>query len=280
MIFGCWGEDKSCKSTLALSFPRPMVYMEFDIGGFQRACRNLPHLPIKTWYDNGEISYEAYPLPLTFGTFDPSKLELKPSKQVVGMKELFYKFAASYVKHLQDPKISTIVIDTATILKSVTDDAYLQEIQEKQLQTMDPVTNVDKDKKPLRQQLQQIEYKEPNSRTRGIYYNAKSFGKHLVLTHHARDEYKPIPQKDGSIATGPTGKRERSGFATLGDSADMIVYCYWKDAVRNRQGEVIEVGKPYCKIELAGVKELEGMVLEEPTYEKIESITKMMRGEL
>jgi len=266
-IYGFWGEDKSTKSTLALSFPKPLVFMEFDIGGFARACRNLPHLPIKDWYDQGLIKYEAYPLPMTFGKFDPTKLEIRPSKLVVGMKELFYHWATEYVKHLQDPDIASIVIDTATILKTVTDDCYLQELQEKQL-PLDPITGLGSDKKSLRTQLLQIEYKEPNSRTRGIYYNAKSHNKHLVLVHHARDEYKPMPQRDGSMANAPTGKRERSGFATLGDSADIIAYTYWDDKLK----------KPYCKIELAEVKELEGVVFETPTFQKIQSAIDMIKG--
>jgi len=267
-IIGIWGEDKACKSTLALTWPKPLVVMEMDIGGFHRACRNLPHLPIKDWYDQGLIKYEAYPLPMTFGKFDLTKLTVKPSKLIIGMKELFYRFATNYIKHLQDKDLATIVIDTATILKTVTDDCYLQELQEKQL-PLNPVTGLGSDGKQLRSSLIQIEYKEPNNRTRGIYYNAKSHGKHLVLVHHARDEYKPQLQRDGTIANSPTGKRERSGFATLGDSADMIVYTYWDNKVK----------KPYCKVELAEVKELEGMVFETPTYDKMAKVIRMIRGE-
>lgn len=263
MIIGCWGEDKSCKTTFALTFPKPLIFMEFDIGGFQRAIYRF-----QQEFDEGLIRYEAYPMPMTFGKFDPTKLEVLPSKQVVGMKELFYKWASSYVKHLQDSNIATIVIDTATLLKQVTDDCYLQELQEKQMETMDPITHLDKDKKPLRTQLLQIEYREPNTRTRGILYNAKSSGKNLVLVHHARDEYKPMPQRDGSIASGPTGKRERAGFATLGDSADIILHTYW-DASKM---------KPYAKVELAEVKTLEGMVVEEPSYDKLDKLVKMMKG--
>lgn len=269
MICGLWGEDKTCKSTLALSFPKPMVVMEFDIGGFNRACRNLPHLPVRDWLSQGLIKYEAYTLPMMFGKFDPTNLTMKPSKLVVGMKELFYEFASNYIKHLQDKDLATIVIDTATILKTVTDDCYLQELQERQM-PINPTTGIGSDGKPLRSQLQQIEYKEPNNRTRGIYYNAKSHNKNLVLVHHARDEYKPQLQRDGTIANSPTGKRERSGFSTLGDSADIIAYTYWDDKAK----------KPYCKIELAEVKELEGMVFETPTYDKIIKVINMVRGEV
>jgi len=262
MICGIWGEDKSAKTTLALTFPKPLVFMEFDIGGFHRAIYRF-----QKDFDSGLIRYEAYPLPMTFGRFDPSSLTMKPSKMVVGMKELFYEFATNYIKHLQDKDLATIVIDTATILKTVTDDCYLQELQEKQL-PLDPITGLGSDKKQLRSSLIQIEYKEPNNRTRGIYYNAKSHGKNLVLVHHARDEYKPQLQRDGTIANSPTGKRERSGFTTLGDSADVIVHTYWDDKAM----------KPYAKVELAEVKELEGMVFEAPTFEKLDKTIKMLKG--
>lgn len=263
MIFGLWGEDKTCKTTLALTFPKPLVFMEFDIGGFDRAIYRFQQK-----FDQGLIRYEEYPMPMTFGKFDPKKLEIRPSKIVVGMKELFYRWATEYIKHLQNPEVATIVVDTATLMKQICDDCYLQEMQERQLETIDPVTHLDRDKKPLRTQLLQIEYKEPNTRMRGILYQAKANKKHLVLVHHARDEYKPMPQRDGTLASSATGKRERAGFGGLGDSADVIVRTYWDD----------KVGKPFCKVELAEVKTLEGMVFEEPTFEKIDRVIKMMKG--
>jgi len=275
-IIGVWGEDKSCKTTFALTFPKPLVFMEFDIGGFDRAIYRFEKDNIIVREDDewrlqttsNVIKYEAYPLPMTFGKFNPAKLEVRPSKVVVGMKELFYGWASKYITYLQDNKVATIVIDTATLMKQVCDDCYLQEMQEKQLETMDPTTHLDKDKKPLRTQLQQIEYKEPNTRMRGILYQAKSHNKNLVLVHHARDEYKPMPQRDGTIATSATGRRERAGFATLGDSADVILYAYWDS----------NKAKPFCKVELAEVKQLEGIVFEEPTYEKIDRAIKMIKG--
>lgn len=265
MIFGLWGLDKTCKTSLALSFPKPLVEMEFDIGGFKRACRNLPNLPISDWYKQGLIQYEAYPMPIHIGKFDQTTLQVRPSKIIVGMKEIFYKWLSSYLKHLEDPKIATIVVDTGTLLYSITCDGYLQEKQELQLDTNGNLLPNEK----LRVQLQQIEYREPNNRMRGIIYNAKAAGKHLVLVHHARDEYKPMLQKDGTIASSATGKKERAGFATLGDSADVIVNTYWDTTKK----------KPYCKVELAEVKELEGMVFEEPTYDKIAKVIQMIRGE-
>jgi len=107
--FVLWGEDKSCKNTLALTFPKPLVDMEFDIGGFERSCRNLPHLPIKDWYNEGLIRLETFIMPFQIGEIDPIKNIIRPSKLVVGMKELFYEFAAKFIAHLKNPEIKSIV---------------------------------------------------------------------------------------------------------------------------------------------------------------------------
>ncbi|GAH12166.1 unnamed protein product, partial [marine sediment metagenome] len=115
----------------------------------------------------------------------------------------FYKWAAKYITHLRDPEIASIVIDTFTLHYSITCDAYLQEKQELQLPLRPDGRG--SDGKELRSQLLQIEYREPNNRIRGVLYQAKSCKKNLVLVHHARDEYKPMPQKDGSIASSATG---------------------------------------------------------------------------
>ena len=79
MIFVLWGEDKSCKNTLALSFPKPIVDMEFDIGGFERSCRNLPHLSIKDWYEQKLITREQYIMPFQLGSIAPIENIIRPS---------------------------------------------------------------------------------------------------------------------------------------------------------------------------------------------------------
>jgi len=272
MIFGLWGEDKTCKTTLALTFPKPLVFMEFDIGGFDRAIYRF-----QEELDKELTCYEPYPMPMTFGTLDPAHLAIKPTKIIIGMKELFYKWAASYLKHLNDPKIKTIVIDTATLMYSINCDCYLQELQEKQL----PLRTDGKgsDGKTLRSQLLQIEYREPNNRMRGILYNAKSHGKNLVMVHHARDEYKPMPQKDGSLASAATGKRVRSGFTTLGDSADVIVHTFIKEEPVMDKGKQIGVkATPFCSVDLSEVLELAGMEFKQPNYDDIYRAISFIKG--
>ena len=267
MIFVLWGEDKSCKNTLAMSFPKPLVDLEFDIGGFERACRNLPHLPIKDWVEQGLITREKFIMPFQIGSLDATNI-VRPSKIVVGMKELFYEFAGRFIHHLKDPNMKTIFVDTGTLLYEVTCTGYLQEKQEIQLDGNGNLLQ-NEQRKGLRVSLLPIEYREPYIRMRGFIYQAKAHGKHLVLTHHAADEYGMVKLRDGTLGEGKTGKRVLHGWGQLGDGADVVAHTWWDDNEK----------KPYCKVELAEVKELEGMMFQEPTYDKMAGLIKMIRGE-
>jgi len=273
MIFSLFGEDKSGKSTLALSFPKPLVYMELDIGGFRRACRNLPHLTVKDWYDQGLVKVEPYVIPFQIGQLDAINSTIRASKSIVGMKELFYKLAGSFIQHTTDDT-ATIVLD-GTLLYELTCQGYLQEKQEAQL---GPSGVLPPGGKELRSSLTPLEYREPYTRMRGFIHNAKANEKNVVLMHHATDEYAAMPQKDGSIAEGRTGKRVRHGWSQLGDCTDVMVSCYWKPPKKDTKGNILEPGCMVSKVELAEVKELEGMAFENPTYDKIQTVISMIRG--
>jgi len=278
MIFVLWGEDKSCKDTLGLTFPKPLVVMEFDIGGFDRACRNLPHLPIKDWYKAGLIKLEQFVIPFQMGKLDPIENIIRATKIVVGMKELFYQFAGSFIRNLQDPNIQTIMVDTGTLLYDITCQGYLQELQEKQM-PLKANTNIGADNKPLRVQLLPIEYREPYIRMRGFAYQANAFKKHLVVTHHASDEYGLVPGGGGALVEGRTGKRVMHGWSQWGDSADVMGRTWWDNSIIPESNPPQKVNKPKFIVELAEVKELEGMIFEEPTYDKINNVIRMIRGE-
>ena len=227
----------------------------------------IPHLPIKDWYNQGLIKVEQFIIPFQIGKLDPIENIIRPSKIVVGMKELFYQFVGSYIKNLQDPNISSIMIDTGTLLYDVTCQAYLQELQEKQLPLRPD--GLGKDGKSLRTQLLPIEYREPYIRMRGFAYQAKAHNKNLIVTHHASDEYGLVPGAGGALVEGKTGKRVMHGWGQWGDSADVVGHTYWDSKEK----------KPYFKVELAEVKEFEGIVFEEPNYEKINNAIRMIRGD-
>lgn len=281
-VIGIWGDDKAGKTTVALTAPRPILYMEYDIGGFERARRNIGDIHISDWVKDGSIIHKRYVMPFQVANFDPVKNIVRPSKIVTGVKELFYRWLGDYMKAVQDTKVASIVIDTGTLLWEVVTASFLQEKQELQLDNNGNVRPGEK----LRTQLLQIEYKEPNIRMRGIVYQAKANGKHLIMTHHSRDEYGIIRQSDGTMGEGRTGKKERNGWAQLGDGADLILHTYIKeepviDDTTNRQ--IIVNGKkqvkrvPYCSVDLAEVQELVGMEFREPTLDSITEVIKMIR---
>ena len=269
MIFGLWGSDKSCKTTLALTFPKPLAYQELDIGGFRRATANDTRYGFMKAIQDGSIitkhggSELKYIMPYQVGEVDLIKRTVRPSKVVVGIKELWYKWLIHYITLLEDKAIATIVVDTATLLWEVCSTGYLQEKQEVQLDGRGNVSAGER----LRTSLLPIEYREPNIRMRGVIYQAKAHEKNLVLTHHARDEYAAMMVK-GDLVESKTGKKERSGWAPLGDGADIIVHATWNEKKR----------LPTCIVELAEVKAMEGLEIEEPTYEKIQSMLDMLRG--
>lgn len=284
MIAGIWGEDKTCKTTLALTFPKPLAHMEFDIGGFDRANRNVNDIKIRNWVEQGLIIKEykdasgqvhrlRYVMP--FQQIDPVTTLIRPSKIVTGIKELYYQWLVDFMHLLKDPAIQTIVIDTGTLLWEVCNTCYLQEKQEIQLNPDGSVRQGEK----LRVQLTQIEYKEPNIRMRGTVYQAKAHEKHLVMTHHATDVYALMPNRDGTMSTQATGKRKRAGWTPLGDGADIILHTYVGYETSNTNPPVRKVVTK-CKVDLAEVKELEGQEFREPTYDKIQTMVKMLRGEV
>ncbi|GAG77714.1 unnamed protein product, partial [marine sediment metagenome] len=166
MIVGIWGNDKTAKTTLALTFPKPIYYFEFDLGGFDRAKGRF-----KAELDS--IHYQRFivPIPELSQLMEPT---FKPSKIIVGVKELWYQFLGQYLKFLNGTDV-TGVIDTGSLLYDIDCNGYLQEKQELQL---DPQgKNISG--RELRTSLQPIEYQQPNARMRALIYHAKAQGKHL-----------------------------------------------------------------------------------------------------
>jgi len=265
MIMGIYGDDKTCKTTLSLTFPKPLAYIEFDLGGFDRARGRF-----KKDIEAGLIKTHSFTMPMqlllvrdTQGNF-----MAKQSRMVVGMKELWYRFLGQYAALVQAENLATIVIDTATMCWEICRLGYLQEKQEGQLLPNGQLPPGER----IREKLLPIEYTEPNARMRSVYYAAKSYGKHLVLVHHSKDEFKTrtVVRPDGSIGTEDvrTGQKELSGWGYIGDMADIIVKTYIRD------------GLPYCKVELCGLC-LSATSIEEPTptYDKLVKIIDMMKGE-
>lgn len=247
MIIGEWGEDKSGKTTFGLTFPKPLVIFEFDVGGVDRA----------KWRFNGEfkaglVDVQQYPMPLQIVA---NKSKLSFSNIIVGHRELWEEFMQALYNTLIDDKTATIMIDTGTLLWEICRNSYLQEKQE---------DNVRK-KEKIREKLLPIEYAEPNARMRSILHACKAKNKHLIITHHARDEFiSQVNKLEGRVEEVRSGKRERSGWTGLGDVADIIVHTYFAQ----KNGD--QKPTTYCDVDICGlVKEMEGMSFREPNYESL-----------
>src|SRR5262245_53112376 len=103
MILGIEGDDKSGKTTLALTAPRPIFHMDLDVGGFRRASHR---------FQGADIRSKPYYLPrqavvdelrqgskTQFGEKPPSVL--KPTRLLVGYRELWYTLLSDYADALE-----------------------------------------------------------------------------------------------------------------------------------------------------------------------------------
>src|SRR3972149_7928343 len=111
---------------------------------------------------------------------------------------MYDQFVSDLVRELKASDVDTIVIDTATQMREITNDGYLQELQE-----------IPSKPGEFRVQLQQIEYGAPNGRIQSIYQAIKSSGKNMVLTHYEEDEYVDTPTFDPR-----TGERGKTSIKT------------------------------------------------------------------
>ena len=238
-----------------------MYHFDLDVGGYDRAAWRM---------DVKDIETQPYPTPLQIDklignvpTTDKGKISIKIPKKVVGMRELWQSIMTDFVDVVQRKDITTIVMDSATQLWSVCHVAYLQELQEKQIAQ----GVADKD---LRERILPIEYGVPNDRMKSIVFTARSFKKNLVLTHYPRDIYAQKLTEKG-VEDYKTGEVDIDGFKQTKALVDL--------AIRTKVVKSTEGRDMVGEITLSGMsKDLEGMVIADPTYDKIMQRVQMVRN--
>jgi len=255
MIVVIGGDEKTGKTTMGLSFLKPLHYFEFDIGGFDRAIKmfkNELHL----------ITRKQFPTPLQALTVDK---KLVSSKIIIGMKELWYNFLTEFYESCMTPEVQTITIDTWFQVWEMVRLAVLQEKQEAQL---DESGRLKKGEERLRTNLLQIEYAEPNARMRNLLFYARGMGKNLVLITYDRDQYKPQLDESGRLVEVRTGKKD---FALWGETlkhADV--------ALRLRIDD--KSNKPVAQVVLPGLLPIEAVGTEiDNFYDSLENLLKIYR---
>jgi hypothetical protein len=254
IVAAIWGEEKTGKTTLAFTFPRPIVDFDLDVGGYNRAISRFNPTGIET---------KSYPTPIQLEKMmgqqkdtDPTgKVTLRMPKKVIGMKELWQKIIVDFVEAVQREDVKTIVVDSATQLWSICHSAYLQELQEKQLLQGEKEANI-------RSSLLSIEYGEPNSRMQALVFTARSYGKNLVLNHYPRDVYATRLTEKG-VESYTTGEKDMDGFKKTKALADI--------AILTRQEPVRgAVPKMMGKVTLSGLGiHLMDFEMQDPTYDKL-----------
>ncbi len=267
------GEEGTGKTTMALTFPKPLQHFDIDVGGYRRAAWRLPVDGVES---------RSYPKPIQIDklmgqTGSPSARLIIP-KKVEGMKELWQRIVQDFINACMDEKVETIVLDSATLLWNICHQSHLQELQERQLaQWRNKKPNVPFDENDYRERLQPIEYGPANDKMRTILHTARSFQKHLVLTHYPGDEYGSMLDAKGNVVEGKTGNKILDGFKETGKLVDLIVWLSIKETVVDGKKEKWPAAKiTKCGLEGMG---LNAIGLEVPaTYDGIINLQNLMKG--
>lgn len=293
------GDEGSCKTTMALSWPKPLYHLDIDVGGFDRAAwrmkKDNPDIRIKRCIQGEDITQidfsqfdvitKPYPKPLQINKLlgqlgSPSARDLQQPKKVEGMKEVWQSIINDFVFVCQSPT-ATIDFDSATMLWNIDHSSRLQELQEIQEYKWRADSKTSKlpfNENEYRERLQPIEYGQPNDRMTTLLHTSRSFRKNLVLTHYPTDEYGMVADGKGGLTEGKTGKQVIDGFKHTGKLCDLIVWTEVKESLG--QGGV-KIKVPVAKITKCGI---EGMGLDAvgkevmASFDGIISLRNLMRG--
>jgi len=268
-VISLQGDEKTGKTSFGLTCPTPMVYMEFDIGGYDRAIPRFRSI-------EKQITRIQFPQPQqAMLTRVGGTLKVTEAKRLVGVKELWYKFLESFISALDNKQCKTIVMDTATSLRQICNRSYLQEVQESQIMK---AGGYNKFNGKLRERLQQIEYVEPNGRYRAILSAARNYNKDLILIHYERDQYQDRVVGD-EVKSVVTGKKELDGFAETPKLADLMLRMDVVMVPVANSKPVRKMPTPQATIISRVPMESFGYVLNEPTYDCLIQTIELLSGE-
>lgn len=204
------------KTGFAYSQPLPIFGFQFDMG-FDRAINGTANKMFAGLKVNVH-TYESGEGPKKFWNDDDDIVvcEVMPPLQLSeineGYNEAWDYFMAIYGYAVRDKRFSSYVLDTATSARKFKADAHLESLQ-KQSKA---------EGKPIRKQLQQVEWGKPNTAIKEIYDTMGAIRKNFVSTHWLTDEYvKGIV--NGNETMIPSGKFILEGWNDTHDKVDMAL---------------------------------------------------------
>ena len=248
LVVTYYGVEKSGKTTFGFSaikaFPDGIeVHFDFDLGRERAIWRFPPKLAdrIKT------ITFAEVPT-WTLG-----------SGAITAQWAKFEKF---YEMALNDPQVRVLFIDTGSQMHRLNADEYLE--------------NYVKRNKPNRSQLQQMEYRIPNSRTRAKIMAARDAQKLLIVSHYEQDVYQEqfVQRADGSMVkeSVKTGQKTHAGFGDIAYLTDYHLQLMLKNTNRDPvTGAELNPVKltTFAKILTPNPPSAFGLELPEPTYVRL-----------
>ena len=266
------GDEGSCKSSMALTWPKPLYHFEFDIGGFDRAIwrfeKDFKVLRLNAdadipadCCDKYDIISKPYPVPLdiiklmgqiTDGKKTDKKFTVRFPKRVEGMKELWQAFVTDFVQVVQISKLASIIFDTSTLHYNVSHKTVLQEAQERQIYNWLANSQTAKmpfDENSFRERLQPTEYGFAYDKLRTVYQTAQAYRKNTVSVHYPTDEYIQTSDANGKSESAKSGIKVPDGWKELNKIASLIVWTSVKETFMGNQ----KFRMPMCKITKCGI---------------------------
>jgi len=284
MIVSAWGKEGSGKSTFGLTYPYPLFHQELDLGGFERAIwrieRDNPALRVKRCnvkesisdidWGKWDIVTKPYPVPIQMDKLigaqeikQGNTITIRFPRRVIGYKELWEEIIVDFVAVCQVPVLKSIMPDSATQLWTICHQGHLQDKQEIQLST-----GMKENDSKFREKLQPVEF--PNEKMRSLIYTAKSFGKHLIMTHYEGDVY-ANKVTDKGVESYKTGELVPDGFKHTTEIDDIVIFTYVEQN-QPRAKVTIKCGLPGMGMTAVGLE------LPSPSYQGLMELQEMLRG--
>ena len=281
---GIYGDIKTCKTSLALSFPKPMVHLDLDLS-FERALPMLddnlnieilePHEQLTSKHmDSLDVIAVRYQVPMKVES-DRTKLE--------GFLDLWeQRVVKDIAQAFRHPRIRTVNFDTGTMLWKLASAAQLERVQKKASEK-------------TREQLIQIEYARPNNEMAELFNFAKHTRTNLVSLHHEGNQYGMGTElnaqgKSVTVSNTVIGKTW-DGFKGMGRLVDIVGRCQLavkcitcgNILLANEQGSHEprhEIGAtvPVFEIEACGLTlNMKNQVIPAPSFEVVLAMVNALR---